>query len=150
MSNKIQKIFWIWDFSASEIFSPSWSECAALAQRSIQTAKVISHTEAFNYVWVNGSCLASRMTSRLNNRTIRALSGADGNTTWYLLNAPPSARALARTPTHTHASKQGVCVSVCVFTLVSSIHLKLVCMSCLYRCCNCRPAWKYCTTYFVD
>lgn len=57
------------------------SECAALAPRSIQTAKVISHTEAFNYVWLNGSCLASRMTSRLNNRTIRALSGADGNTT---------------------------------------------------------------------
>ncbi|TKS68037.1 Adhesion G protein-coupled receptor L3 [Collichthys lucidus] len=27
------------------------SECSALAQRSIQTAKVISHTEAFNYVW---------------------------------------------------------------------------------------------------
>lgn len=51
--------------------------------------------EAFNYVWLNCSCLASRMTIRLNNRTIRALSGADGNTTWYLLNAPPSTGAQA-------------------------------------------------------
>lgn len=69
-----------------------------MARPSTQTAKVISHTEAFNYVWLNGSCLASRMTSRLNNRTIRALSGADGNTTWYLLNALLS----RRTHTHTH------------------------------------------------
>lgn len=94
---------------------------SSLASQSIQMAMVISHTEAFNYIWVNGSCLASRMTSRLNNRTIRALSGADGNTTWYLLNAPPSARARARalaphTSMHPHR--------VCVFARGSSIHFK--------------------------
>lgn len=94
------------------IVSPTSSKCKALAPRSIQTAKVISHTKAFNYVCLNGSCLASRMTSRLNNRTIRALSGADGNTTWYLLNAPPSACAHTRTP-HTLQASKRMCVSVC-------------------------------------
>lgn len=114
-------------------FCLTLSECTVLAPWSIQTAKVISLTEAFNYVWLNGSCLASRMTSRLNNRTIRALSGADGNTTWYLLNAPPSACIHMRTPhTLAEASKQSVCQCVFSLLLVSSIHLKLVCMFCLH------------------
>lgn len=131
----------------ADIYLESSSECTALAPRSIQTAKVISHTEAFNYVWLNDSCLASRMTSRLNNRTIRALSGADGNTTWYLLNAPPSMGA------HSHRTHSGIkteCVSMCVFALVSSIHLKLVCMCSIYICYNCTPVWKYRTAYFID
>lgn len=73
--------------------APAGCERCTLAPR---TAGTICHTEAFNYVWLNGSCPASRMTSRLNNRTIRVLSGADGNTTWYLLNAPPKCARPAR------------------------------------------------------
>lgn len=116
-------VFQPWCCKKSQLLISSLtsSEWTSLAPRPIQTAKVISHTEAFNYVWLNGSCLASRMTSRLNNRTIRALSGADGNTTWYLLNAPPSARAHSQNRTQRKHQNR-----VCVFTLVSSNHLKLV------------------------
>lgn len=75
------------------------------------------------------------MTSRLNNRTIRALSGADGNTTWYLLNAPPKC---ACTPHTTAPLGTGVYVETCVFATLLLVQDKteIYCTACFVDCSN--------------